>query len=639
MDGIERVELESGKRMGTDIDSTRKYPIHSDTIQSRASVGAGQTGEDWANQAKDRQGTHAYAHMGPHSFSSVVAQKWPSIDTSELHIFPIHGPVYSKVKAHNLPNYLGARITIPSQMNIKNWQHLLQGYQDAGICKFLQYGWPIGYTSESLPTPTAINHKSAIDYAEQVQSFIDNEIRLGAMLGPFTNPPFKQWFQTSPLMSRPKKEGEKRRIIIDLSFPPGAGVNAGIEKHIYEGEYMAYTLPTVLDMGREVASCGRGAFLWKCDLERAYRQLRIDPLAYPLLGIRHSGSYYIDICPSFGCRVSGGAQQRVSEAVCHIMRQAGCHVLAYVDDFGGAHRNKKGAQEAFQKFHDICAELGLSIAHDKSAAPSTYMEWLGFGFDTEEMVMIIPETKLREVIEETKGWSGKAKASRCELQRLAGRLAHISTCITHARKFMFRTLLQLRTTPEGECRQVSSEMRKDLAWFQKCAQKLNAKRLIIHTRDTYTIECDACLKGGGGFSVDRYYDIAFPAGWAKRLHISQIEAANVLLAVKTLLPSELIGVRLLLKTDNAAAATVLLTGRTHDEVMARCSRELAMIAINNELDLDVIHVPGTELVLADALSRRHFDSSMNSRAAELVERMGLIRLPAAGIENLFDCEL
>lgn len=61
-------------------------------------------------------------------------------------------------------------------------------------------------------------------------------------------------------------------------------------------------------MCKEIARAGRGAMLWKCDLERAYRQLRIDPLAYPLLGIQHRGGFYVDICPSFGCRVSGASQ-------------------------------------------------------------------------------------------------------------------------------------------------------------------------------------------------------------------------------------------------------------------------------------------------------------------------------------------
>lgn len=67
------------------------------------------------------------------------------------------------------------------------------------------------------------------------------------------------------------------------------------------------------------------------DLERAYRQLRADPLAYPLLVVQHEGQIFIYICPSFGCRSSGAAQQRVSQAVCHILKQSGHVVLAYVD--------------------------------------------------------------------------------------------------------------------------------------------------------------------------------------------------------------------------------------------------------------------------------------------------------------------
>lgn len=78
------------------------------------------------------------------------------------------------------------------------------------------------------------------------------------------------------------------------------------------------------------------------------------------------------------------------------------------------------------------------------------MEWLGFALNSETMAMTIPENKLQKAIEETNEWVERHIAGRRELQTWAGHFTHISLCIHHSKKFMFRTLLQLRTTPEGE---------------------------------------------------------------------------------------------------------------------------------------------------------------------------------------------
>lgn len=532
---------------------------------------------------------------GPREYQPHILHKWPTSSRQGVGVAPHHMQIYDAVRCLGVPNYMGARIPIPSGLNVDEWRRQLRGYPDARICDYLIYGWPISYTANTIPHPTWDNHPSARDYPSHVQDFLDKECGHGVMLGPFPSPPFTPWVQVSPLMTRPKKEEGKRRVILDLSFPEGRGVNAGILMNCYEGEQLNYTLPTVLDFTALIAAAGAGAWLWKVDLERAYRQLRIDPLAYPLLGIRHNNMFYIDICPSFGCRVSGACQQRVSEALCHIMHMDSHQVPAYVDDFGGVNATRDRAQNAFDTFNKTCARLGLKVAADKSAGPSQVMEWLGFQIDTTNMTVTIPHKKLNEVLREVKQWGNKEYAGRRELQSLAGKLAHISTCIRHARKFTSRLLNQLRSTPRNHRHRVGAELRKDLAWFQACATKLNSKQIIQMDWPCFEIECDACLSGGGGFSNRQYYSTQFPHEWRERYHISQIEALNTLVAVKTLLPRDLANHIIRIKTDNAASAAVLVSGRSHDPVLAACSRELAMIVVLQQLEIDVVHVPGTRV--------------------------------------------
>ena len=56
----------------------------------------------------------------------------------------------------------------------------------------------------------------------------------GAILGPYENFPSDHW-HSLPFMTREKPNAVHRRVIIDLSWPKGASVNAGIDKNSYLG--------------------------------------------------------------------------------------------------------------------------------------------------------------------------------------------------------------------------------------------------------------------------------------------------------------------------------------------------------------------------------------------------------------------
>ena len=436
--------------------------------------------------------------IGPIEYSSYVRDLWPHSTGVANRSNPIHMDIYQKVRSTNLPNYMSARIPIPSDLKCDAWDHLLQNYHDQEITQFLRFGWPSSYTAPTPPTSTLRNHPSAFAHSSEVDRFIQKECSKGALLGPFDNPPFSPWSQVSPLMTA-KKDSLRRRVIIDLSFPEGQSVNDGVARNFFQGIDKSYTLPTVHDLAQRIIALGPGTLIWKTDLERAYRQLRSDPLDYPLMGIFHKGEHFIDICPSFGCRGSSAAQQRVSTAVCHLMSLQGFYTLAYIDDFCGAHATYSEAVRAFATFESLCDTLGLQIAHDKSAFPSTTMEWLGFDFDTVLMQITIPEAKLKEVLALVDTWSTKTHANRRELQSLTGKLNHVALCILPARRFMARLLSTLRAAPQTGTIRIDEEARRDVTWFVRFAEASNGRYLLRPTLTKLCIECDACLEGGGRF--------------------------------------------------------------------------------------------------------------------------------------------
>lgn len=172
------------------------------------------------------------------SLKSMFTTNWPTPTPQAWKNNPSFCELYALVKAKNLPNALGARVILPSGLNIRAWIDSLHDYHDNQICHFLAFGWPIGYYFATIPKSVDINHPSATTHPEHVNNFLQVEKQHRAIAGPFDSLPFKPWTRLSPLMSRPKKGTKERRIIVDLSFPQG-------EKH---GGHIARMYP----LGRKI---------------------------------------------------------------------------------------------------------------------------------------------------------------------------------------------------------------------------------------------------------------------------------------------------------------------------------------------------------------------------------------------------
>ena len=168
----------------------------------------------------------------------------------------------------------------------------------------IKYGFPLYFNRNSKLTATDKNHKSALAFPKDVEAYIEEEQKFGAIHGPFKNPPFDN-FYTSPCMTRGKPGAPHRRVIIDLSFPQGEAVNSDIDKNQYLGTEFVLTLPSIDLITSKVRKLGKGSLLYKIDISRAFHHVKIDPRDYFLLGLKHH-NYHLDTCLAFGYRNGSG---------------------------------------------------------------------------------------------------------------------------------------------------------------------------------------------------------------------------------------------------------------------------------------------------------------------------------------------
>ena len=113
---------------------------------------------------------------------------------------------------------------------------------------------------------TVDNHTSALEYKNDIEKDLSTELQHKAIIGLFVQPPFP--IHVSPLMTRPKQDSTKRRMIVDC--------------------------PSIDNITDAFVKLGPGAMIYKVDVNHAFRHIRIDPRDIDLLGLRHTDTF-IDI--------------------------------------------------------------------------------------------------------------------------------------------------------------------------------------------------------------------------------------------------------------------------------------------------------------------------------------------------------
>ena len=526
---------------------------------------------------------------------------------------PIMQDIYYNVINTGTYNHCGARIRVPSGLCIGAWEKYLHDYTDRNLVDFLAYGWPVNHDRTSPLLSTPVNHPSATQHSKHVEFYIDTEMGFRALLGPFTCPPVDN-FHVSPLMTRPKKDSDNRRVIVDLSWPEGAAVNDGIPEHWYIDGQATITLPTVEYMEQRLLQLGPGAFLYKTDLARGYRQLRVDPHDWPLLGFSHNGYYYMDPCPPFGLRTSSLFMQRTSEAISFIHGKAGFFSRPYLDDFGGAERTYEQAFKALSSLQGILRELGVREAIHKVCGPTQRMVWLGLLYNTIDMTISIPEEKLLEIMELLKVWEGRQRATRAQMQSLLGTLQFVAGVSPPTRIFTNRMLQDLREAPKRGTESLSWGFKRDLAFFLALLPHYNGIKIIDKETIVYQdqLELDACLTGCGACTGSQYYAEQFPDRILNRAHtIAHLELLNIVVAVKVW-RTQWSGRKVQVYCDNSNACIAATTGRSRDPFIQECVRELFLFKAAHDIELKVSHRPGAQMDRADALSRAHTDEKFRT---------------------------
>ena len=296
------------------------------------------------------------------------------------------------VKASGKPNYLEARVPVPTHSDLDLLESLLEDNDDKLIVDFLRYGWSMSRSMLPLTNSSAkVNHKRALQFSDAINHYLATEHSNNMLLGPFFTNPFPDRTDSSPLNSVPKRDSDERRVILNMSFPSGHSVNDGINKDFYLGVSIDLTYPTIDSFTTVVKAVGQGALMYKRDLCRAYCQIWTDPFDVPFQGFFWQGAFYFDTVLVMGCTSSTYISQQVTSALVHIHNSWGALFTNYFDDFIGVAPQEKAGKD-FHKLGWLLQDIGVWGSEHKACPPSSLMVVLGIMVNTIDMtISISPE--------------------------------------------------------------------------------------------------------------------------------------------------------------------------------------------------------------------------------------------------------
>lgn len=527
--------------------------------------------------------------------------------------------VYRRVKATGLPNEVGARVKLKTALNLELWNDIATGHSDDHIVlNGITYGFSLQYLGGPLRENDIDMHASGEKYTEHVKDYFDTEINHGAIAGPFKAPPFRQWVHTSPIMTRPKADSSRRRIIIDLSYPTDNNVNSAVIKNNYYGQVINHSLPRIEDVIEYAESKGFNVALATIDIKRAYRNFPGCPLDYPLNVIRFRHEYYLDLAMPFGARTSSAYMQKIANMISRALRVRGIESRIYLDDVILMLMPGQDPPARMKEAVALMKALGLPLAEEKMQQPAAKVRYLGIWLDVGERLMTIPDEKIKKFLDLVEWIIQQACVSKRVIQSLIGKIIHFSACVPAARTFINRILSALRDAHDSSTVPVTEGTQADLRWFRRFLRKYNGKSIMKPATPEFIIEADACLIGGGATDFREYIAYQFPTRTAQ-FHISILEALNCLAACRALLTTEKHSTTVLVKCDNVAAIESLSKGAAQDKFLSAIARAAWYCFARADVRPIYQYTPGQQMYIPDALSRMYISTTQYEHARTVIE--------------------
>ena len=181
----------------------------------------------------------------------------------------------------------------------------------------------------------------------------------------------------------------------------------------------------------------------------------------------------------------------------------------------------------------LLRKLGFNISWKKVVGPTQHITFLGVDIDTQSCTLSLGQDKVKKLLNKLELFQQRKRASKQQLQSLAGSLNWATFCIRGG-KFFLRRILDAQTNLKHKHHKakLTKAFHADLQWWISFLAVFNGT-VYLNELSTQHVYVDACNKAAGAFyNGDWHYTVFekdIPA--ADKLHINFKEVISVIQAV------------------------------------------------------------------------------------------------------------
>ena len=219
----------------------------------------------------------------------------------------------------------------------------------------------------------------------------------------------------------------------------------------------------------------------------------------------------------------------------------------------------------------------------------------------------LPPEKLDQIRNEVNLFLEKCRASKHQLQSIAGRLNFASQVVRGGRTFLRRIL---DSTVRLKCPfhkvKFQGALRQDLLRWQQYLVQFNGTSHFIDVCEYTPIVTDSCNLSGGAFCEGDFVYVNWEKDYPsmKDMHINYKEAAMAALSVIKWGPS-FRNKTIILYTDNTTAACVINKCSAKNKTLMLLLREMFWVSAIYNFVVKARFLAGRFNVVADCISRLH----------------------------------
>ncbi len=343
----------------------------------------------------------------------------------------------------------------------------------------------------------------------------------------------------------------------------------------------------------------------------------IHPDFWHLFGIRWQENLYFSVRLTFGCRSSPKIFDMLSEAICWILSNNYDipYLVHLLDDFLIISPPDSIPAAHLLTTQKVFSELRIPLAQDKTAGPSTSIEFLGINLDSQKFQASLLKEKIDRMILVASTLAANPTCSKRELLSVLGHLNFAMRIIPQGRPFISHLLTLASSTHALEDQialtdSCSNELSLWISFFKRWnGLSFFYNNLISSAVDIQLFTDAAPSIGYGGFYQGRWFASTWPCQLS---NLPQSSASSALFELYPIVIAAFLWGKewsansIIIHCDNEATVHCVNKSCSHSPMLNPLLRRLIWISACDQFIITARHIPGSKNQIADSLSRFSF---------------------------------